>query len=89
MRHIIDYAYTLFCNQVAGGLIEVENEASMQLFLSDILLQLGRLNVFSTDENFNMRLEKIPTLRSVRGRNSVLQMIRSFPRMTVIPRMAP
>ncbi|MBD5349538.1 MAG: hypothetical protein HDR89_01455 [Bacteroides sp.] len=76
MRHIIDYAYTLFCNQVAGGLIEVENEASMQLFLSDILLQLGRLNVFSTDENFNMRLEKklqlsIPTSKSKNGKTRI------------------
>ncbi len=58
MEQIINYAYMLFCNQVAGGSISIENEASMQLHLSNILLQLGRLNVFSTDEFFNIILEK-------------------------------
>lgn len=58
LEHIIDYAYVLFCNQVAGGGIHVENEASMQLHLSNILLQLGRLNVFSVDEYFDIILEK-------------------------------
>lgn len=55
---IIDYAYQLFCHQVVGGVIQIENEASMQLHLSNILLQLGRLNVFSADEYFNIELEK-------------------------------
>ena len=58
MKHIIDYAYMLFCNQVAGGGICIANEASMQLHLSNILLQLGRLNVFSPDEHFDIILEK-------------------------------
>ncbi len=58
MEQIINYAYMLFCNQVAGKSISIENEASMQLHLSNILLQLGRLNVFSTDEFFNIVLEK-------------------------------
>lgn len=58
LEQIIDYAYTLFCNQVAGGGIHIENEASMQLHMSNILLQLGRLNVFSSDEHFDILLEK-------------------------------
>ncbi len=58
LENIIDYAYMLFCNQVAGGCVHIENEASMQLHLSNILLQLGRLNVFSPDEYFNIVLEK-------------------------------
>ena len=58
MEHIIDYAYMLFCNQVTGGGIHIDNEASMQLHLSNILLQLGRLNVFSSDEHFDIILEK-------------------------------
>lgn len=58
MEQIIDYAYLLFCNHVAGGLIQIQNEASMQLHLSNILLQLGRLNVFYSDEYFNIVLEK-------------------------------
>lgn len=58
MEQIIDYAYLLFCNQVAGGLVQIQNEASMQLHLSNILLQLGRLNVFFSDEYFNIVLEK-------------------------------
>lgn len=56
---LIDYAYFLFCNQVAGGIIpRVDNEASMQLHLSDILLQVGRMNVFAPDEHFSVVLEK-------------------------------
>lgn len=58
MEQIIDYAYLLFCNQVAGGLIKIQNEASMQLHLSNVLLQLGRLNVFSPEEYFNIVLER-------------------------------
>lgn len=58
MKRIIDYAYLLFCNQVAGGIIKIQNEASMQLHLSNVLLQLGRLNVFSPEEYFNIVLEK-------------------------------
>lgn len=58
LKFIIDYAYQLFCHQVVGGVIQIENEASMQLHLSNILLQLGRLNVFSADEYFNIELEK-------------------------------
>lgn len=58
LEHIIDYAYLLFCNQVAGGGIHIDNEASMQLHLSNILLQLGLLNVFSPDEHFDIILEK-------------------------------
>lgn len=58
LENIIDYAYMIFCNQVAGGCIHVENEASMQLHLSNILLQLGRLFVFSADEYFDINLEK-------------------------------
>lgn len=55
---IVDYAYRLFCNQVEGGIIHIDNEASMQLHLSNILLQLGRLNVFAPDEQFKVSLEK-------------------------------
>lgn len=62
IKEIIDYAYALFCNQVVGGYINIENEASMQLHLSNILLQLGRLNIFSSDEFFNIILEKKITL---------------------------
>lgn len=58
MEHIIDYAYILFCNHVAGGGIHIANEASMQLHLSNILLQIGCLNVFSPDEHFDIVLEK-------------------------------
>ena len=64
MEYIINYAYMLFCNQVAGGSIHIDNEASMQLHLSTILLQLGRLNVFSPDEHFDIILEKKIQLNS-------------------------
>ena len=69
MEQILANAYMLFCNQVAGGVIHIENEASMQLHLSNILLQLGRLYEFSADEHFNIVLEKkidlaSPTIKS-------------------------
>lgn len=56
---IIDEAYVIFCQQVAGSIISLDNEASMQLFLSNILLQLGRINEFSKDEHFVIKLEAI------------------------------
>ena len=58
LSFIIDYAYQLFCFKVVGEVIQIENESSMQLYLSDILLQLGRLNVFSANEHFNIVLDK-------------------------------
>ena len=58
LNQIIDYAYTLFCNRVAGGIVQIDNEASMQLHLSNILLQIGLLNQFSADEQFTIELEK-------------------------------
>ena len=69
MERILANAYMLFCNQVAGGVIHIENEASMQLHLSNILLQLGRLYEFSADEHFNIVLEQrldlaSPTLKT-------------------------
>lgn len=62
LEGMIDYAYKLFCNQVEGGIIKIDNEASMQLHLSNILLQLGRLNVFTKHEYFNIELEKYISL---------------------------
>lgn len=59
LRKIIDDAYAIFCQQVAGGVLSLENEASMQLFLSNILLQLGQVNEFAKDEHFSIRLEAV------------------------------
>lgn len=58
MNEIIKHAYSIFCKQVAGGVITLENEASMQLHLSNILLQLGRLCVYKESEHFSVCLEK-------------------------------
>lgn len=59
LRKVIDEAYAIFCQQMAGGVISLENEASMQLFLSNILLQLGRVNEFAKDEHFSIKLEAV------------------------------
>lgn len=69
VEQLLDYSAKFFFNQVAGGVIHIENEASMQLHLSNILLQLGRLYEFSVDEHFNILLEKkidlaSPTIKS-------------------------
>lgn len=83
IEHIIDYAYVLFCNQVAGGGIHIDNEASMQLHLSNIRLQLERLNVLSPDEHFDIVLEKkilldSPTCKS-KNKKARVSLSRQYP----------
>ena len=59
IKQIIDYAYTLLCNKVTGGIVQIDNEASMQLHLSNIIAQLGNLNEFAENEHFSIKLEAV------------------------------
>jgi hypothetical protein len=58
LHEMIELAYNFFCHQVENKIVEIENEASMQLHLSNILLQLSHLYTFSASEHFNIFLEK-------------------------------
>jgi hypothetical protein len=62
LHEMIELAYNFFCHQVGNGIIRIGNEASMQLQLSNILLQLSHLYVFSASEHFNVSLEEKITL---------------------------
>lgn len=59
LNQIIDYTYSLLCNRVEGGLVQIDNEASMQLHLSNIIAQLGSLNEFAENEHFSIKLEAV------------------------------
>ena len=57
LRSIVEQAYTLLCNKVAGGEIVVKNEASMQLQLGSLLKTIGQLYEFSSSDHFHIELE--------------------------------
>lgn len=63
LETIVETAYGIVCQKIAGGSIEIYNEASLQLHLGSILKNLGQLYEFSINENgiperFVIELEK-------------------------------
>ena len=64
LEKIVDTAYEILCGKVASGSITIENEAALQLQLSVILEQLGRLYELDENDHFNIFLEKAITLNS-------------------------
>jgi len=58
LKKIIDLAFKSLYEKINGGLIVVENEASLQLQLSSIIKTLGELFVYRRDELFSIELEK-------------------------------
>ena len=54
---IIDQAYVILCNKIAGKEIVVRNEASMQMQLGILLKTIGKLYEFSPDDHFRIELE--------------------------------
>ena len=57
LKAIIDQAYILLCNKIAGKEIVVNNEASMQLQLGSLIKSLGVLYEFSSIDRFHIELE--------------------------------
>lgn len=57
IRLIVDQAYSLLCNKIAGHEIIVKNEASMQMQFGSILKSLGQLYEFSSTDHFHVELE--------------------------------
>ena len=62
LKKIIDLAFESLYEKINGGLIIVENEASLQLHLSSIIKTLGELFIYKKDELFLIELEKPVTL---------------------------
>lgn len=57
LKLIIDQAYYLLCNKIAGKEIVANNEASMQLQLGALIKSLGVLYEFSSIDHFHIELE--------------------------------
>ncbi len=62
LREIINLSFDSLYQKINGGLIKVENEASLQLQLSSILKSVGELFIFRREEIFSIELEKPITL---------------------------
>ena len=58
LSKIIEIAFNSLYEKINGGLVVVENEASLQLQLSYIIKTLGELFVYRRDELFSIELEK-------------------------------
>lgn len=59
LDRIVDTAYEILCGKVASGSISIDNEAALQLQLSVILEQLGRLYELAPTDRFSISLEKV------------------------------
>lgn len=51
LASIVETAYDIVCQKIAGNSIEIYNEASLQLHLGIVLKNLGQLYEFSVDDN--------------------------------------
>ncbi len=58
LKEIVSLSFKSLYKKINGGLITVENEASLQLQFSSILKTLGELFVYRRDELFSIELEK-------------------------------
>jgi len=55
---IVEQAFTNLIEKIGGGVIRVDNEASLQLQLASIIKTLGDLTVATVNERFEIELEK-------------------------------
>lgn len=72
LKQIIDISYKLLCNKIVSGGIRIDNEASLQMQLGVILMQIGQLYEFDNNDHFSVELETwqdiSPTSKSNKGR---------------------
>lgn len=59
LQEIVETSYRLLCNKIVGGLVDVDNEASMQMQLGVIMKTLGQLYEFSPEDRFSITLERV------------------------------
>jgi hypothetical protein len=64
LKQIVSLSFKSLYEKINGGLLVVENEASLQLQISSILKTLGELFVYRRDEIFSIELEKPVKLKS-------------------------
>ena len=58
LNTIIELSFNCLYEKINGGLIVIENEASLQLQLSSIMKTFGEQFIFRKDELFSIELEK-------------------------------
>ena len=58
LKEIVDLSFSSLYGKINGGLISVENEASLQLQLSFIIKTIGDLFIYQKEEIFSIELEK-------------------------------
>lgn len=59
MKSIVRTSYNLLCRKIVGGVIDVDNEASLQMQLGVIMKTLGQLYEFSPKDRFSIVLEHV------------------------------
>ena len=59
LKEIIQTSYRLLCNKIVGGVIEVDNEASLQLQLGVIAKTIGQMYEFTPEDRFTIVLEHV------------------------------
>ncbi len=58
LHEILRLSFNSLYNKINGGLVVVENEASLQLQLSSLIKTVGELFIYKRDELFSIELEK-------------------------------
>lgn len=58
LNTIIELSFNCLYEKIDGGLVSIENEASLQLQLSSIMKSFGEQFIFRKDELFSIELEK-------------------------------
>lgn len=59
LQEIVETSYRLLCNKIVGGLVDVDNETSMQMQLGVIMKTIGQLYEFSERDRFSISLEHV------------------------------
>jgi len=64
LKKIVNLAYESLYEKIAGGVIIIENEASLQLQFSSIIKTIAEIYIYQKDELFSIELEKPVILSS-------------------------
>lgn len=59
LKSIVRTSYDLLCRKIVGGVIDVDNEASLQMQLGVIMKTLGQLYEFTPADRFTIVLEHV------------------------------
>lgn len=59
LNEIVQTSYRLLCNKIVGGVIDVDNESSLQLQLGVIIKTIGQMFEFTPEDRFSIVLEHV------------------------------